>query len=133
MLLAVTSPAPPAATPGGRALVKLPVAYTVLLTTTWLQTTPLICQVGNTSALTVAGTPAAGPVSANAASPGPNPAQPSPQASATVNARRNQPALPLPPIILVPLPRSLVPPSRQSLSLIHISEPTRRTPISYAV
>src|SRR6476661_2192003 len=67
MFSAVTSPVPPGATPGGRALVKLPVTYTMLLTTTWLQTTPLICQVGNASALMVGGTPAGGLVSAMAA------------------------------------------------------------------
>lgn len=37
---------------------------TVVPTTTWLQTTPLICQVGRTSALTVAGVPDGGVVSA---------------------------------------------------------------------
>ena len=49
------SPAPPTATPGGRAVLKAPVAKTVLPTTTWLQTTPLICQVGRTSTETVGG------------------------------------------------------------------------------
>ena len=47
----------PAAAPAGRAEVNLPVAYTVLPTTTWSQTTPLICTVGSESAETVAGVP----------------------------------------------------------------------------
>ncbi len=64
MFCAAISPVPPAATPGGRALVKLPVTYTVLPTSTWLQATPLICHVGKASALTVAGVPVAGAVSA---------------------------------------------------------------------
>src|SRR4051794_21361854 len=43
----------PAGDPAGRAEVNSPVAYTVLPTTTWSQTTPLICTVGSASALTV--------------------------------------------------------------------------------
>src|SRR5690348_10997260 len=43
----------PAADPAGRAWLKLPVAYTVLPTTTCDQTTPLTCTVGSESAETV--------------------------------------------------------------------------------
>jgi hypothetical protein len=50
--------------PAGRALAKLPVTYTVLPTTTSAQATPSICTVGNGSALTVAGSPDGGDVSA---------------------------------------------------------------------
>ena len=56
-LFASTSPAPPTATPGGRARVNSPVTYAVLPTTTESQTTPLTCQVGRPSADTVAGVP----------------------------------------------------------------------------
>ena len=66
MFCAGTSPGPPTATPGGRAFVKLPVTYTVLPTTAWLHTTPLICQVGRASAPTVS-TGGGGGVSAAAA------------------------------------------------------------------
>src|SRR5664279_3956774 len=54
MLLAVTSPAPPPATPGGRALVKLPVAYTVLLTTLVERFAPLVTSVVRTFRMTPA-------------------------------------------------------------------------------
>ena len=56
----------PAAEPDGRALLKLPVTYTVLPTVTWAQATPSICTVGSASAVTVAGVPAGGAESARA-------------------------------------------------------------------
>src|SRR5690349_21535358 len=64
MLLATTSPAPPAATPGGRARVNEPVTYTVSPMMAWLHTTPLICQVGSASAVTVGGGTSAAAASA---------------------------------------------------------------------
>ena len=57
----------PAAEPDGRALVKLPATKAVLPTTTVFHTTPLIWGVGSASALTVAGVPGGGVVSATAA------------------------------------------------------------------
>src|SRR3954447_439098 len=45
----------PGSAPAGRALVKRPVAYTVLPTVTIDHTTPLTCTVGSASALTVSG------------------------------------------------------------------------------
>src|SRR4051794_20674086 len=55
MFDAAISPAPPAATPGGRARGNEPVTNTVSPTIAWLHTTPLICHVGSASAETVAG------------------------------------------------------------------------------
>src|SRR3954452_45410 len=56
----------PAAAPAGRALVKLPVAYTVFPTVTIDHTTPFTWTVPRPSAATVAGVPASGRVSAEA-------------------------------------------------------------------
>ena len=44
----------PGAAPAGRAEVNSPTAYTVLPTTSWSHTTPLIWTVGRASAVTVA-------------------------------------------------------------------------------
>jgi hypothetical protein len=52
----------PKGDPAGRAELKLPPAKTMLPTTACDQTTPLICTVGNPSAVTVAGVPAVGGV-----------------------------------------------------------------------
>src|SRR5450631_3117359 len=90
MLDAATSLGLPTAVPGGRALLKLPVAKTVLPTMTWLQTTPLTCHVGNASALTVGGVPGSGAVSAWPTAAVDNPRTDSP--SATMMAVTRGPA-----------------------------------------
>src|ERR1044072_1008059 len=53
-MLARATPVPE---PAGRAVVKLPPAYTRFPTMACDQTTPLICTVGSASALTVVGVP----------------------------------------------------------------------------
>ena len=72
----------PGAAPAGRALVKEPAAYTVLPTTTWVQTTPLTCTVSNGSVETVAG-PLGGWVSPYAGEAEPARASSSANSSAT--------------------------------------------------
>ena len=64
IFVAAISAGSPVAVPGGRALLNSPVTKAVLPTTTVLQTTPLSCQVGSASAVTVAGSPASGAASA---------------------------------------------------------------------
>src|SRR3954451_1012912 len=94
-----TCPAPPAATPAGRAVVKLPPAKTLLPTTACDHTTPLTCHVGSASAETVAGVPAGGAVSAVAGCG--NDTHPSDAATATTmviaRARAATPSLICPP------------------------------------
>src|SRR6478735_4078738 len=45
----------PGAAPAGRAVLNLPPTYTVLPTTSWVQTTPFTCTVGRPSAVTPEG------------------------------------------------------------------------------
>src|SRR6478735_4503724 len=82
-----TSPAPPTATPGGRAVAKAPPAYTVFPTVAWLHTAPFTCHVGRASALTVAGVPTGGSVSACASLTGPKPSPTSATSAAVAVSR----------------------------------------------